>query len=72
VVLSLPALAAMHQGVLMTPAKLDQLEAWVQQHYRDRLALADLADPSLRTESRQALDELTALLDLGCCYSFQQ
>ena len=71
-VLSVPALAAMHQGVLMTPPKLDQLEAWVQRHYRDRLAITDLADPALLEESRQAIDELTALLDLGCCYPFQQ
>ena len=38
-----------------------------------RLAPADLADPSLLTEGREALDELTQLLDLGGdFYPFQR
>jgi len=48
------------------------LTAWVQRHYRDRLAPADLADPMLLLESRRALDELSALLQLGSPYPFQQ
>ena len=39
----------------------------------DSLAPADLADPLLLTESREALDELTQILDLGGdFYPFQR
>jgi succinylarginine dihydrolase len=44
----------------------------VTRHYRDRLAPADLADPSLAREGMQALDELTGILGLGSIYEFQQ
>jgi succinylarginine dihydrolase len=72
VVLTPEQFAAVHPGVLATPERLDALEAWVQRHYRDRLALADLANPALVAESHQALDELTSLLDLPGLYAFQQ
>ena len=48
-----------------------ELLAWVERHYRDRLAPADLADPALLDESRTALDELSRLLELGSVYPFQ-
>ena len=70
-VLNRKELAAMHQGVLLTPRLYDQLTRWVQKHYRESLAPADLADPALLRESRKALDELTALLQLGSIYDFQ-
>jgi succinylarginine dihydrolase len=38
-------LATLAPGVLLDEAKLQQLEAWVDQYYRDELAPADLADP---------------------------
>jgi succinylarginine dihydrolase len=57
-------LAAVHQPVLMTPERLNGLETWVQTHYRDRLAVSDLADPFLLKESRQALEQLGSLLEL--------
>jgi len=44
---------------------------WVERHYRDRLEPADLRDPSLWRESRDALDELTRILRLGDVYEFQ-
>ncbi len=47
------------------------LTAWVERHYRDRLAPADLADPTLLAESRRALDELSRLLGLAHIYPFQ-
>lgn len=47
------------------------LSDWIARHYRDRLSAADLADPHLLTESRQALDELTRILRLGSIYPFQ-
>jgi succinylarginine dihydrolase len=49
----------------------DKLVTWVKKHYRDRLSLEDLADPSLLNECRTALDELTKLLKLGSIYPFQ-
>jgi succinylarginine dihydrolase len=48
------------------------LEAWIIQHYRDKLSLEDLADPQLLDETRRALDELTQLLQLGAIYEFQR
>jgi len=72
VVLSKADLAAVHPGVVATPRLLDVLEAWVRRHYRDRLAVADLADPALLDESRRALDELTGLLDIPALYQFQR
>lgn len=47
------------------------LTAWVQKHYRDTLTIADLADPLLLKETREALDELTKLLGMGSFYPFQ-
>lgn len=47
------------------------LEKWIDRHYRDRLAPADLADPQLFVESMNALDELTTLLGTGPLYDFQ-
>jgi succinylarginine dihydrolase len=50
----------------------DALSAWVDRHYRDRLAAADLADPGLARDGMCALDELTGLLKLGAIYDFQR
>lgn len=50
-----------------------RLEDWARRRYRERLAPADLADPALLVEVREALDELTAILDLGAgFYPFQR
>jgi succinylarginine dihydrolase len=59
-------------GVLLDDARLQQLEAWVDQYYRDELTPHDLADPQLLYEAQQALDVLTQLLDLGSIYPFQR
>ncbi|MCO6055211.1 N-succinylarginine dihydrolase [Pseudomonas sp. MOB-449] len=64
-------LAAVNQGVIMTPALYSTLTAWVEKHYRDRLSESDLADPQLLVECRTALDELTQILKLGAVYPFQ-
>lgn len=54
-------------------AALDRaLTAWIERHYRDKLAVADLRDPQLLAESREALDELTVILGLGSVYEFQR
>ncbi|MBJ7549050.1 N-succinylarginine dihydrolase [Marinomonas ostreistagni] len=64
--------AAVNPATLMNDALYNSLTSWVEKHYRDRLVEADLADPSLLMESRQALDELTQILRLGSVYEFQQ
>jgi succinylarginine dihydrolase len=51
----------------------DQLTAWVNQHYRETLSPADLADPALLNEGRVALDALTQIMKLGRdFYPFQR
>jgi succinylarginine dihydrolase len=62
--------AAMHQGVVMTEALYAQLVAWVEQHYRDALAPADLADPQLAIEVTTALEALAKILRLPDLYAF--
>ncbi|MCO7247053.1 N-succinylarginine dihydrolase [Halomonas sp. Mc5H-6] len=71
VVLSEAERAALTGRVLLTDALCDELTAWVERHYRDRLAVDDLKDPQLAEESLTALDELTQLLKIGSVYPFQ-
>jgi succinylarginine dihydrolase len=63
---------ALGARVLLNLEAIDQLEVWVERHYRDRLRLVDLADPELLNEGRTALDELSQLLGLGSVYDFQR
>ncbi|MFD1802741.1 N-succinylarginine dihydrolase [Mixta tenebrionis] len=63
---------AVNPAVMMNDRLFATLNQWVDRHYRDCLTQADLADPQLLTEGREALDELTRLLDLGNVYPFQQ
>ena len=63
---------ALGGNVLFDDGLHDALCAWVDRHYRDRLAAADLADPGLAREGMRALDELTGLLRLGAIYDFQR
>jgi len=63
---------AVNPAVLMNERLFSTLNNWVDRHYRDRLTQADLVDPQLLREGRDALDELTKLLDLGNVYAFQQ
>lgn len=72
VVLSEDELAATNQNFILDDRKLDQLEDWVKEHYRDQLSTEDLADPLLAAEALTALDKLTGLLEMGSFYSFQQ
>jgi succinylarginine dihydrolase len=65
-------LRALSGRVVLDDALASDLTAWVERHYRDRLAPADLADPSLARESMQALDALSQLLELGSVYDFQR
>lgn len=72
VVLSNAELQAVAPGVLMNESLFLTLNNWIDRHYRDRLTEADLADPQLLIENRQALDELTRIMGLGSIYPFQQ
>ena len=62
----------MRRGVLLTDELGAKLEGWIERHYRETLAPADLADPNLLEECRWALDELTGILGLGSIYPFQK
>lgn len=73
VVLTEAEQAATNPAMRMSDALHARLTQWGSTHYRDTLTPADLADPALLDESRQALDELTGILDLGGgFYPFQQ
>jgi len=59
-------------GRVLFDARLEaELTKIVERRYRDRLALADMADPELVQEARTALDEITQALELGSVYEFQ-
>ncbi|WP_118179916.1 N-succinylarginine dihydrolase [Paraburkholderia phosphatilytica] len=72
VVLNETERAAVAPGVWIDDALFGKLDAWIEKHYRDRLAPGDLTDPKLLEESRTALDELTQILRLGSLYDFQR
>lgn len=64
--------AAVNPATLMNDRLFERLNTWVDKHYRDELHEADLADPKLLIESREALDELTQIMNLGSVYEFQK
>jgi succinylarginine dihydrolase len=72
VVLNEAERGAVTPGVWIDDKLFTRLDAWIETHYRDRLAPTDLADPKLLIESRTALDELTQILGLGSLYDFQR
>ncbi|ADO48804.1 N-succinylarginine dihydrolase [[Enterobacter] lignolyticus] len=72
VVLNEAQLQAVNPSVLMNDTLFATLNDWVDRYYRDRLTQADLADPQLLREGREALDRLTQILGLGAIYPFQQ
>ncbi|MES2831731.1 MAG: N-succinylarginine dihydrolase [Pseudomonadota bacterium] len=72
VVLTEAQLRTMHQGVLLTQRLYDALVVWIGCHYRDRLAPADLTDPTLVTETCVALEELSVILDLPGLYDIDR
>lgn len=62
---------AVHGGVLLNQRLYEQLKSWIKKHYREQLKSKDLLDPLLIEESRNALDELSQLLQLKNIYPFQ-
>lgn len=69
--LSEPELARLSGSVLFDEDCEQKLVAIVERRYRDRLSLADIADPALVLEAKTALDEITQVLELGSVYDFQ-
>jgi succinylarginine dihydrolase len=63
--------AAINPHVMFSDVLHQALIGWVNRHYRDRLAPADLRDPDLLDESRRALDELSQILHLPNIHDFQ-
>jgi succinylarginine dihydrolase len=59
----------MHQGVILTDDKYKKLHAWVETHYRDRLALDDLRDPLLIRELDEAYAALESIIELPGYYT---
>ncbi len=72
VVLTPDELGALGAGAILDEARISALEAIVRRRYRDRLAVADLADPALLDEGRAALDEIGQVLGLGSVHDFQR
>ncbi|HIE5388070.1 TPA: N-succinylarginine dihydrolase [Enterobacter cancerogenus] len=72
VVLTQDEMQAVNPAVMMNDALFNSLNDWVERYYRDRLTQADLVDPQLLREGREALDALTNILRLGSVYPFQR
>jgi succinylarginine dihydrolase len=72
VVLNEVELKSANQAMMFNDKLYNTLTKWVERHYRDRLTQNELADISLLNETYQALDELTAILNLGSIYDFQK
>lgn len=59
---------AIHSGIIVTDAKLAQLEKWILTYYRDRLSFNDLRDPQLLGELDRAYSALETLLGMPGLY----
>ncbi|PZP84743.1 MAG: succinylarginine dihydrolase [Azospirillum brasilense] len=68
VVLSEAQAKAMHQGVILTDARYQQLKAWIERHYRDRLSFDDLRDPAFIRELDEAYAALEPIIGLPGFY----
>ena len=62
----------MHHACLYTEARYHRLVEWVERWYPEELAASELADPVRLTSARDALDELTGILELPGLYDFQR
>ncbi len=73
VVLTPEQQTAANPAMLLNDELYGALTAWVERHYRDDLAPADMRDPNLIRESQEALDALCGILKLGGgFYPFQR
>ena len=64
VVLSDTELAAVNSAFILDAEKVSTLEKWVEDHYRDRLAVEDLADPDFAIEVSEATAKLYDMLGI--------
>ena len=64
--------AALRGRTRLDDALYDELVAWARTHYRETLHPEELGDPALLTESRDALEALSRILQLGSIYPFQR
>lgn len=71
-VLTPEEMQAVNPSVMMNDTLFNTLNDWVDCYYRDRLVQADLVDPQLLREGREALDALSTILQLGSVYPFQR
>lgn len=69
IVLTAEQSQSIHQGVVLTDAKLVQLQQWVSTHYRDRLCFEDLRDPNLVVELDLAYDALAGIIGMPDLYA---
>lgn len=58
--------------VMLDHTLYEDLQQWINTHYREELKPEDIADPALLEESRSALDALCSILRLGSIYEFQR
>lgn len=65
VVLTESELEMVNPATLLDHGQYENLKAWIERHYRDRLAADDLKDPLLWKESQAALIDLAGILNLG-------
>ncbi len=61
----------MHNGVIFTNELHLKLRTWVNRYYVENLIYEDLLTPSYIKRCRDALSELTNILELGDIYPFQ-
>jgi succinylarginine dihydrolase len=64
VLLNEPERRAVRGRVWLDAALYDELSAWVERHYPERLSTDDLAAPELITACAQAQEELARIIDL--------
>jgi len=65
-------LGRVNERLRFTADRHARLNAWVDRHYPETLSPRDLGDPQLLRRSREALDALTTMLELGPIYDFQR
>ncbi|MEO8902042.1 MAG: N-succinylarginine dihydrolase [Polyangiaceae bacterium] len=59
-----PELAAISARVVLDDTLYDDVRAWIERHYRDRVTTTDLGDPDFFEDNRRALSALSTLLNL--------
>ncbi|MCA9407648.1 MAG: N-succinylarginine dihydrolase [Candidatus Omnitrophica bacterium] len=60
-----------HHSFILEKLHFGLLEEWIKKYFRDEIHVEDLKSYEFLCESRQALDKLTQILNLGSIYSFQ-